>query len=821
MLSDVKFAIRTLLKNPAFTLTCIGILGLGIGATTAVLSVVNSVLLRPLPFPESDRLVNVWNSAPKTGRDRFRFSYPEFQAWKRDNKVFEGMAAFNADDAGFITWDHGVRQLVPFAIVSSELFNVLRVEPVAGPNFGPGDNEPGRRPVAIISYDLWMSRFGGRSSALGTTIEVEDKKYEIIGAMPAGFQFPIQSPAAQLWLSIGSFRGRQPDGSLSWLDDRGEGHDLKVVARLRSSVTTQQAQADGNAITHAMARQYPAESTAEQALVVPLLADLTARVGPALWILLGAATSLLIVGCLNVANLLLARGLSRQREIGIRAALGAMRWRIIRQLLTEALILALCGGAIGVLVAFFLTTAFRTLLPTDFPRIGDIKIDAVVLAASVGVSLLTGVLFGLSPAWRFSLPNVSSALGETSMRSTMASRSGRRTREVLIVIELALSLALLGAASLLIQSFWRLLTIDPGFAPDHIVSAQLALPSTGYSDKIEQINALNGILEAARRLPGMADISGTESLPLSGYEHSSPFQFEGEATPIAECPRCSINEIFPGYFATMRIRLLQGRDFTGTDDATHPAVVIINQRFAKQFFPGQNPIGRRVGPGLSGQDAAAGYRLFQIIGIVNDFGPKRLDSKVSPTMYVPYGQSPNPGFSAVVRTSLTQHAVEANLRRAADQIDKSIAIYGIRTMDRRISDSVAQPRVNTAVISTFAALAIILTATGLYGVMSYSVAQRTQEIGVRLALGASTRNVLQLIIGQGMRLVWIGLAIGISLSFTFNPLISSLLFGIQPTDIPTLLTVTVLLAIVALVALWLPAHRASRIDPVIALRREA
>jgi putative ABC transport system permease protein len=394
-------------------------------------------------------------------------------------------------------------------------------------------------------------------------------------------------------------------------------------------------------------------------------------------------------------------------------------------------------------------------------------------------------------------------------------------REVLIVIELALSLALLGAASLLIQSFWRLLTVDPGFAPDHIISAQLALPSTGYSDKIEQINALNGILEAAGRLPGTADISGTDSLPLSGYEHSSPFQFEGKATPIAECPRCSIIEIFPGYFATMRIRLLQGRDFTGTDDATHPPVVIINQKFAKQFFPGQSPIGRRVGPGLSGQDAAAGYRLFEIIGIVNDFGPKRLDSQVSPTMYVPYGQSPSSGFSAVVRTGLTQQAVEVNLRRAANQIDKGVAIYDVRTMDRRISDSVAQPRVNTALISTFAALAIILTATGLYGVMSYSVAQRTQEIGVRLALGASTRSVLQLIIGQGMKLVWIGLTIGILLSFVFNHLISSLLFGIQPTDIPTLLTITLLLTIVALIALWLPAHRASRIDPVVALRGDA
>jgi len=817
MLSDIKFAFRMLLKNPAFTLTCIGILGLGIGATTAVFSVVNSVLLRPLPFPESDRLVNVWNSAPKSGRDRFRSSYPEFQDWKRENKVFEAVAVFNADDTGdFVGWEGGIRQLVPLAIVSSELFKVLRVEPEIGRNFRMGDDEVGSRPVAIIGHDLWMSRFGGRSGAMGTTIEIDDKKYEIIGAMPAGFEFPIQSPAPQIWLSVGSFRGRQPDGSLSWLDSRGTGHDLKVVARLRSGTTIEQAQADGNAITHAIARQYPADSTAESALVVPLLADLTARVRPALWVLLGAAACVLIVGCLNVANLLLARAIARQREIGIRAALGANRSRIIQQLLTEALILALCGGGVGLVFASTLTSGFRVLLPPDFPRIGEIEIDTGVLLLSIAVTVLTGIFFGLSPAWRFSLPSVTCTLGQTGVRSSMG-----RAREILIVIELALSLALLGAASLLIQSFLRLETVGPGFSPDHVVSARLALPANGYTGKSEQINALNRILDEARKQPGVSEISGTDSLPLSGFEHSTPFQFEGKATPLAECPRCLIIEIFPGYFATMRSHLLEGRDFAQTDDATRPGVVIINRRFARQFFPGQNPIGKRIGPGLVGQDAAAGYRLFQIVGIVNDFGPKSLDSQVSPTIYIPYAQSPSLGFTAVVRTSLNQRTVETNLRRAANQIDKGIAIYDVQTMDRRISDSIAQPRVNTALVSAFAALAMILSATGLYGVMSYSVARRTQEIGIRLALGASTRNMLQLIIGQEMKLVWIGLAIGILLSLACNHLLSSLLFGIQPTDVPTLLTVTILLTFVALIALWLPAHRASRIDPVIALRREA
>jgi putative ABC transport system permease protein len=818
ILTDLRYAIRMLLKQPAFTLTCIGILALGIGANTAVFSVVNSTLLRPLSFPESGRLVAVWETNVKFNSDSVGFSYPEFSELRRDNKVFEKMAFYFRDE--FTLSERGETALhVQGTIASADLFDVLRVRPAIGRKFRSDEDKVDGPPVAIVSHQLWMNRFGGDPNILGRTITLDGKSYEIVGVMPRDFQFPVGGEPSQLWIPLSSVAGRQPDGSPSILEQRAN-HSYNVVARLVPGVTLERANANGNAIISVIGQEFPADKIADAVRVAPMLSDITGDIRPVLWILLGAAASVLLIGCLNVANLLLARSMGRQREMGIRAALGARRSRIVQQLLIEAALLALCGGLSGLVLAIWLTNGFQALLPADFPRKGDITLDGSILLFTMGVSIITGLIFGLAPAWKVSRANTSSVLGGSATRAFTESRRSRGLRNTLIILEISFSLALLAAAGLLIQSFWRLQGVNPGFDPHHVVIAQMQLPDVTYPTNQDRTRFFNRFFEAVRNLPGTSEISGAGILPVSGQWSNIVFQFEGKITSVAESPVSNFNRVFPGYFAVMHIPIRMGRDFTIEDDETHPRVVVINKTFSDTFFPGQNPIGKRIGLAIDASDSTGKFPLFEVVGVIDFFSGKSLGTRMQAEFYVPCAQYHAGSINIVVRTGLSEDAVAANLREASGQVDKDIPIYSVRTMDHMLANSIAQPRVNTALLTGFALVAIILTTTGLYGVMSYSVAQRTPEIGIRLALGASTPRVLQLVIGQGMKLVGIGVGIGIAASLIFNQLLSSLLYGVSATDGLTLVSVTTLLVVVALIALWLPARRASRIDPLTALRNE-
>lgn len=836
---DVRYGLRTLARQPLFTFVVILTLALGIGANTAIFSVVNAVLLRPLPYPDPDRLVTVsgWDlRRPETRTDsQGAVSFPDFADWRAWNTTLAHVAAYTPDD--FTLTDGGGRgeaaAHVAGAYVTADLFPLLGVAPALGRTFLPAEDVAGSR-VAILSHGLWQRRFGGDPRVLGRAMTVDGNRFEIVGVMPSGFGFPVQNNPVEFWLTVARLGETTDDDPQT--AQRGN-HFLLSVARLRPGVSLAQAQANLDALTATLRQQYPDSDNHLGVHLVPLRRSLAGEVRPALLVLLGAAGCVLLIACVNVANLLLARATARGREIAIRAALGAGRARIVRQLLTESLLLALLGGAGGVLLALWGTDGLVALLPDNFPRLREIGVDLRVLLFTGVVSVLTGVLFGLAPAWRISRPDGADAAlradGAAGARGTTEGGRSRRLREVLVVAEMALALALLTGAGLLVQSFLRLQRVAPGFDPHGVLTAEVSLAQADDKEQTTRNVAFyRDVLDRVSALPGVRAVSAVVPLPMGGRHWATGVIIAGRPrVGLADLPASHFRAVAPGYFAAMRIPLRSGRDFDAHDEASSPGVVIINETFARQYFPGENPLGKHIAPQMSADPGEPRDR--EIVGVVGNVKFRRLSADDKPECYVPHTQFPAGALTLVVRggaaagtTATTEGddgdplALAGAVRGAVEQINRDVPLYRVRRLDQYLADSLAQPRLNTLLLSLFAGAAALLTAVGLYGVMAYAVAQRTREIGIRLALGAGRNDVRRLVAGYGLRLTLVGLVTGVVTTLGLTRLLASLLYGISPGDPTTLAGISALLAATAALACWLPARRATRVDPVVALRQE-
>ena len=799
LLRDVRYGVRTLFKNRGFTVVAILALALGIGANTAIFSVVNAVLLRPLPFEQPDQLVMVWEKRMQLGRIRNTVSPPDFNDWRAQNHVFEDMAAFTGQ--GFNLGASTQPERIQGAAISPSLFPILRAKPSLGRFFGSDEDKPASEPVVVIGSGLWQRSFASDPDIVGKTIKLNDKDHTVLGVMPAGFTFPNRR--SEVWVPL----KLAPEDA----NNRG-GHSLTVVARMKPGVTLQEARVEMDSIAAQLEQQYPNPNTGHGANVFPLYEEVVTGTRPALLVLLGAAGFVLLIACANVANLLFARSAARTREIAIRSALGAKRSRIIRQLLTESVLLALTGGIIGVLLALWGLDLLLAIGENSIPRVKEIKLDSWALGFSLVISIATGLLFGLVPALQVSKPDMNEALKEGS-RSASGSIRRNKIRSLFVIAEVAICLVLLIGAGLMIKSFARLLGVSPGFNPDNVLSMNVALSGSRYGGPEQVAGFYKRSLDRLSEVPGVESAAATSGLPLAGGLGSRYFRIDGRPPqPAGQGFNANINLTTPGYFHTMNIPFIDGRDFDEREAIKTPDSVIVNQEMAHRYWPDENPIGQRLAIG------DGPWRT--VVGVVGNVKQSGLDIETRPEMFWPYYQSPVPFTTFVVRTSGDPEAATSSVRAAMQEIDKDLPLYGIKTVNEVISDSVAPRRLNMLLLGIFAGLAMVLAAVGIYGVISYSVSQRTREIGIRMALGASRTSVLKLVVGEGMILALNGVAIGVVASYFLTRLLGSLLFGVSTTDPFTFVAISLLLTGVSIVASLIPARRATRVDPMVALRYE-
>ena len=808
---DIRYGLRMLLKAPSFSIVATIALALGIGANTAIFSVVNAVLLRPLPFPDSDRLMTVWETDRRRGTERGTASYPNFADWRDQNQSFEKLAAYHGAD--YTLTGHGDAVRLQGSVVSADTFQMLGVAPVFGRTFLPEEDKPGEKSrVVMLSHELFQRHFNANPQVIGQSVLLDEKAYTVVGVMPQGFQFPIQNEPVELWTTFSV----ESEGKEPMTAQRGA-HYIRVVGRLKPGVTEDQARAEMSTIGARLEQQYPDKNLHRGITVIPALEALVGDIRPALLILLGAVAFVLLIACANVANLLLARAMTRYKEMAIRSALGASRWRIVRQLMTESVLLSLAGGALGLLLAVWWSDLLVALNSNNIPRALHVGLDYRVLGFTLLLSLATGLIFGLAPALHSTGSQPSETLKESG-RGTGGGASRNRTRSVLVVSEVAIAVVLLVSAGLLIQSLWRLRQVSPGFDSRNVLTFTVGLPSVRYPTE-KQGRFFDDLIARIQTLPGVQSASVVMPLPLSGDRFSLSFETEGRPVAKGEEPSADFYNIGLGYFRTMGIPLLQGRDFTSAETPDSPGVIIVNQTFAKKFFPNEDALGKRIKPGISVfEDKDPIMR--EIVGIVGDVRHRSLSTEVRPAFYVPQAQVPFDYMTVTVKTSNDPQSILSSIQNEVRQLDKDLPLFAVKTLDEYVADSVATPRFNTTLLTLFAAVALVLTVVGLYGVMSYSVAQRTNEIGIRMALGAQTRDVLRLIVGQGFRMVALGLVIGLAGAFGLTRLMASLLFGVGAKDPVTFATVASVLALVALLACYLPARRASKVDPIEALRYE-
>ena len=794
---DVRYAFRMLLKNPGFTAIAVIALTLGIGANTAIFSVVNAVLLRPLPYPESDRLVMIFENNPSKGWDTFSVSPANFLDWRSQNKSFEDLAAFTG--AAFNLAGSGDPERIAGSRVSSSLFSILRVNAEYGRVFTADEDQDGHGQVVVLGHGLWERRFGADKNLVGKQITLSDKSYTVVGIMPLDFQFPSR---AEIWTPM-AFAPRE-------IPVRG-GHYINVIGRLKQGVTFAQAKANMDGITEQLVKQYPNSNGGWGVNPKPLLEVSVGNIRPQLQVLLVAVAFVLLIACANVANLLLAKASGRQREIAIRTALGAGRGRVIRQLLTESVMLAIAGGTFGLLLAYWGVKVLISISPDTIPRSKTIGIDGQALGFTLLVSLLTGIFFGLVPALQASKPDLNHTLKEGG-RSGSSGAAQRYMRNVLVVSEIALSLILLIGAGLLIKSFIRLRQVDPGFKSEGVLTMQISLPRSKYGDDPQQIAFAQQLLQKMKTIPGIESSSVTTTAPLLGGSIYG-FTFEGNAELAPQdVPSAEYYSVSSDYFQTMRMRLMKGRAFTEYDSANANKVAIINESMVRKFFPHEDPIGRRM-------NITNGYQASrEIIGIIGDVKTGGIDAPVASQMYVPILQEPDNSLIVTVRGGNNPLSLVGALRSQVQEIDPTQPIANVKTMDEVMASSIAPRRLTMVLLGIFAAVALILAAVGIYGVMSYSVTQRTHEIGIRMALGAKVVDVLKMVIGQGMLLTLAGLVIGLIGALGLSWLIESLLFGVSSRDPWTFFAISGLLTLVALFAVYLPARRAAKTDPIIALR---
>ena len=814
LMQDVKYGFRVLRKSPGFTAVAVIVLALGIGANTAIFSVVNAVLLRPLPYRDPSRLMQVWHVPPPKsfpGMSIFSVSPANYLDWEQQNHVFQSMAIYGFRSFNITGGDQP--QALQASAVSQQFYATLGVHPLLGRTFTAEEQQPGHSHVVILGYALWKSSFGGNPGIVGSTIRLDDQPYTVVGVMPANFKFP---DFAQLWTPLG------------WTDQeravRGN-HNYLVIGRLKSGTTMQQAEAEMNTISARLQRQYPADDAGWGAVLVPLHKQLVGDVRPALLVLLGAVAFVLLIACANVANLVLAKTVSRRKELAIRAALGASRARVLRQVLAETVLLALGGGALGLLLAHFGVRLIVDFLSAQLPRAAEITLDGWVLAFTLGVSVAAGIIAGLAPAWRFTKRDfdVHEALKQAAGRTETES-GGVRTRSALVVSEVALSLVLLVGAGLMIRSLWALRSTDPGFDPHNVLTMVLPTSAVRYPSIEPMILHYEQVLQRVRTVPGVAYAGATDALPLSGDGSTQPVAVEGQPVrPMSEQPEVGVRMSTPGYLEAMRVPLLRGRLINDGDIAGRQPVAVINQAMAKQFWPHDDPIGKRFTlsffPGITRE----------VVGVVADSKMDALNTAQSQSLtYVPLAQLTIPpgevwhGFSVslVVRTATEPGSAAAAIAHAIHQVDGAQPVMQVETMDDIVANSLSQQRFNMLLLAAFAGLALLLAAVGIYSVLSYSVRRRVREIGIRMALGAQIGDVLRMVVIEGMKPTGLGLAIGLAGALALGRVVSKLVYGVSPADPVTFVAVSVLLVAVALAASVIPAWRATRVEPVKTLREE-
>jgi putative ABC transport system permease protein len=801
--NDIRYAIRNLVKRPGFTLIAVVTLALGIGANSAIFSAVNALLLKPLDFPDIDRVAAIWSKAPSRGVVHNEVAMADYLDWREQSRSYEQLALFRWWSANLTGVDPPER--IQGFLVTANFLEAIGIKPIMGRNFSADENQPGKDAVAVITYSLWQRRFGGDPHILNKTITVNSITRTVIGVMPERFNFP---KGAEVYapLSITPEMART----------RGN-HSYYVIGRLKPGVTRESAQAELDTITARLEKQYPESNTGWGANVYPIVKDTVRVYDTVLWVLMGAVGFVLLIACANVANLMLARASGRQKEIALRAALGASRWRIVRQLLTESLIVALMGGALGVLVALWGIDALRVANPGDAARFApgwyQLGINPSVLAFTLGLSLFSGIVFGLAPAWQVSKPDLNDALKEGGRQTTAGSHW---LRSSLVVVEVALSLMLLVGAGLLARSFLVLLKTDAGFNPDSVLTMNLILPSAKYKDETQRNNFYHDLIQRVQAVPGVESAAVVNYLPLGGSNSSEDYLVEGAPEPSPGQENDGRYRVCtPGYFQMMGISILRGRGFTDEDRPGAQPVVIVNETLARKHWPSGDAVGKRIR--FSGPLEKNPW--MEIVGIVRDV-KHELNLPVTPEYYLPHAQDSWNAMVLVARTKIDPAAVAAPIRQQVWAIDKDQPVFDVLTMQEVRALSIAPYTFSSVVLGIFSGVALLLAAVGIYGVMSFAVTQRTHEIGIRMALGARAGDVLRLVIKHGMVLALIGVAIGVVGSWGLTRFMQKLLVGVEPTDPLIFSAVSTFLLIAALLACYIPARRATKVDPLVALRYE-
>jgi putative ABC transport system permease protein len=808
LFKDIRYGVRSLLKHPGFTAIVVVTLAVGIGASSAIFSIVNTVLLRPLPYAQAERIVAI-QEVTADGK-RVQVTPANFLDWRAQNTVFEQLAAILTRPANLALADQAER--IDLAMTSANFFSVFGTAAERGRLFIPADEQAGHAPVVVISHALWQKRFGGDGSLVGKPITLDGVSYAVVGIAPAGFQYPDKT---DVW--VPPFRlAPVVNERMDPTQVRGFGM-LAAVALLKPGVSLTQASSEMETITARLRQQFPDTNNRRFNRVVSLHTHLVGETGAMLLLLFGAVSFVLLIACANVANLLLASAATRQKEMAIRTALGASRFRVLRQLLTESLMLAFAGGAMGLLLAIWGVALITKLLPQDFPRLTEINLDWRVLAFTLVASVLTGILFGLAPALQISRTDVQESLKESG-RGSSSGRRHNRLRNLLIVGEVALSVVLLVGAGLLFRSFLQLQAVNTGFTPQQVLTVRLSPAGTKYRLDADYIAFYSQVIQRISAVPGVESVGAINTLPLDKGP-TAGFRIEGRPPlTIDKWPFGNYRTVSTDYFHTMNIPLVQGRAFSERDTETTPLVIMINQALASRDFPNENPIGKRIN--LGNLDPKGQPVWWEIVGVAANVRSLELREEASPEFYLSGLQDSFGNMFVVVRTSVEPTSIVASVRRAAAEVDKSAAVSDVKTMDHIVSDAVTQPRFNLFLLGLFSGIALLLSAAGIYGVTAYSVTQRTHEFGIRMALGAQVGDVLKMILRQGMLLISVGIVIGLLVSFALTRLLRTLLFGVTVTDPLTFVAITLLLTLVALLACYIPARRATKVDPLVALRYE-
>ena len=815
---DIRYSVRMLWKHRGISAIVIFALALGIGANTAIFSVVNTVLLRPLPYPDADDLVFLNEKSPVL--DEMSIAYPNFMDWRAYNQSFEHIGVYNR--GSYNLTGTGEAERIVTAQMSADMFTLLKVSPLHGRVYTNDEDKPGGAPVVLLSYGLWQRRFGGQMSVLNQPITLNNKSYTVIGVMPETFFFPNR---AEMWVPVGQLSDQAN------YQERGNHPGLYGVGRLKKGVSFQQAEADLNTIAANLEKQYPDTNSGNRVRFRPLLEIFVSDVRRALWVIFAAVVSVLLIACANIANLLLARATARRKEMAIRTAVGASRWRLTRQLLTESILLSLIGGSLGLLLARWGIDLILYVSPDSIPRWREIGLDWMVLGFTIGVSFLTGILFGLIPALQAGEVDVHETLKETGRGVT-----GRSwLRNSLVVAEVATTLVLLICAGLMIRSFYLLNKVNPGFSYEHLTSFSVALPEKKY-DTIEKSTAFyTRLLGNIRALPGVENAAAASGLPLGNNGWQTGFVVEGQPRPPRDqTPLMEVCLVTPDYFRAMNIPVLRGRVFTDRDDRSHLAgrdlskmsedevfiaglnKIVIDEEFARRHWPNEDAVGKRI---LMGDEKDP--RFLEVIGVVGRVKMESLNQNSDRVQgYFAFNQTPNDNMTVIVKGSSDPNQLIGSMRAAVKEIDPDQPIYNPRTMQEIRSESVATERLNLTLLSIFAGIALVLAIVGIYGVLSYSVTQRTHEIGIRMAIGARPRDVFAMILGHGMKLTLIGVVLGLVAAFAATRLMETMLFGVAPTDLTTFSLISIMLITVAAVACYLPGRRATKVEPTISLRYE-